>query len=1737
MLVSGATWLDTANQPDANDRDGNDRTRANDGPKVQTTYLSAVGIPDEQESALWDLFHTAEDGALQGPDGVVTSGQPGGTQLCCGTYYRRTSTNDDNWKWHEHADQNEAATFTEPYTWDYVDITGSEPVSVVFVAHEDSGSLPDGDRDGRLFDGTPYTGCGTWDTATETWADDRDECEVFYIECDPSTGDIKEIDLERAQLGSQQSEVIPNSIGEFTALIKLDLADNQWTGMSTNIQHLDSLITLDLHLNMISQPAETIFAALSQVGPDGSATTSLRNVNLNNNRIHGALPAFGARLGPLEKLDLGHNELSGALPDDTFSHLTSMKEFSLSQNRDITGNVHEDFALMSSLEKLDIEDTGFTGELFEFTNFALLQELHASGCSFTGALPASIGNAISLQVLDLEHSDLSGPLDPGIINCGSLRTLNLAHNAFDGPLPTQCVETAGSVPADAALCAAVELGTDTSRAQCEAVQRTDGGGAACTFQSLLSNTGSMQQLDLSYNSFEGSIADLLDMLPASYPTLTQFNLEENRFDGAIPASLSKLGNVMDMRLAGNQFTSLPASDLSLVLCSHFDVHDNKIAGALPSLSGLTRLAYLDVYDNLLTGGLGDMSQQCMLLSIDAHDNSLTELGQLPTSIKTADFDDNQIAIDVASIGLSDAHCALHSLEIERNQLSGDLGSLSALPALRKLKAGFNSLSGDFPNFSPRMAWAELNDNALTGDVSNFYCSDRLPANDCRVNTNLPYDAVEGRCRNFPGTGIPVTFQQVTDLQKLTLNVKNNQLTGVPGCPAVPDWLDQDLSAVSLNVANNLIQGPFQPVDSVLLPKLAAIDLSNNDLGTPADGVTGEDLAWLSRLGQEDCTAATPADAVACAAVPRGTATTQTECVAAGCTYIAGSQLGANNGISIKLANNSLGLHINDFEQYLDFETVQFIDLSGNDLTGTLEPLGRLVNLKLLNLENNNLGGTLDGLGALWATWHSVHEVLTPEICQQYDCAAPADLETTCSETATGAESVAEDATACSNVVLGTPTAKADCEAVTTAANSDISACTFSTLCPSGCTLAGTGAAETCTIPQNDCTTGYTVGDPNSPSTTCPEGCFFQPATARSNAKTTTDYLDVYVANNQFTGGVEFLTQDHNNMHLEHLDLSGNLLSGEVPYNLWRSDLHRILLNDNSFTGAIPMLRPDCEHWMGSVADVQSASSNPIRDDWANVRLSLENLNQDWCKINVAQTGQSDVCNEPVADAAACDAACLAATLVVIPQKPTQQAGWHIWKDICSTGLAFGPGVHSGQCQVCTSFEPAGCEDLDDDSPCECTFFAAPTQDCINQCIVSHCESVFQNREYCQQPQACHLAVDLSGNDWSCPAPRLPPGDNSGFTMQLSKEEPWVNPVYQSADCTCAAGSTCTGDGRSSNTVETSTANQCRAFCKPCQRGFFSDETDADGCDQCQSGKYSDFEGQTACSECQPGRIGAATYTDESASPPVDRTVEIRNSEAISCEECVPGTYQTQAAQISCELAEVGNSAPFTGMNYTIPCEPGSFAAEEGAVQCDFCPAGKYQNATGSDDCSDCPEGTVTRFGGAAQEVQCNDPLLANEFCPKGSFANRAAYDADGVLLCIKARPGRYVTWEGPSVVQWEEDGAEQLCSDQGNFIAAKPGSTGCTECVDNTYANTEQGSGSLEGNTNYVCLPCGIFGTESEYCAANLLSIGVLAGCVLLLLGALAFKISTRHDEEMSDSSDSDEEFGGASNAAYQAAD
>ena len=190
---------------------------------------------------------------------------------------------------------------------------------------------------------------------------------------------------------------------------------------------------------------------------------------------------------------------------------------------------------------MQIEDTGFTGQLFDFTNMGSLQELHASGCAFDGALPDSIGNAVSLKVLDLEHSSLSGPLNPLLSNCAAMTHLKLAHNDFSGPLPATCAEAAvvqglGTVAVDAAACGNVVMGTPTAAADCAAVMTAAANTVgACTYRGLLGQVLDLQELDISYNSFSGSLGGLLDTLPGAvaYPTLNTFNVEENQVRFAI----------------------------------------------------------------------------------------------------------------------------------------------------------------------------------------------------------------------------------------------------------------------------------------------------------------------------------------------------------------------------------------------------------------------------------------------------------------------------------------------------------------------------------------------------------------------------------------------------------------------------------------------------------------------------------------------------------------------------------------------------------------------------------------------------------------------------------------------------------------------------------------------------------------------------------------------------------------------------------------------------------------------------------------------------------------------------------------------------------------------------------------------------------------------------------------------------------------------------------------------------
>ena len=122
-------------------------------------------------------------------------------------------------------------------------------------------------------------------------------------------------------------------------------------------------------------------------GVDVDFKGHVSKLSLPNNNLQGALPEAIEKLAFLTHIDLSQNELTGTLPDEIFTSLSSLTEVRL-QNNGITGTL-PDITLASSLSTLWLADNSLTGEL-----------------------PVdSIGLLASLQFLDLADNSFEIPDD------------------------------------------------------------------------------------------------------------------------------------------------------------------------------------------------------------------------------------------------------------------------------------------------------------------------------------------------------------------------------------------------------------------------------------------------------------------------------------------------------------------------------------------------------------------------------------------------------------------------------------------------------------------------------------------------------------------------------------------------------------------------------------------------------------------------------------------------------------------------------------------------------------------------------------------------------------------------------------------------------------------------------------------------------------------------------------------------------------------------------------------------------------------------------------------------------------------------------------------------------------------------------------------------------------------------------------------------------------------------------
>ena len=265
-----------------------------------------------------------------------------------------------------------------------------------------------------------------------------DNLKVLYLDDNNLGGTMKSIGLDsmdRLAWVHLHNNSISGTIPELSGgqdlnlnIIKLD--NNRLSGTLDNLADSTSARNLeDLLLNNND---------ISGTIPDLSGLPTLRVIHLADNSISGTmaeLGKFAQRSSPwLFSLDLGNNNLSGALPDLGFlaPGRRGLNFLSLYGNS-LSGDL-PDLSSYTNLVGIKLANNSFSGEIGDLGGssgdlsvFGKLYVLDVSGNSLTGEIPVSSKLPGRLEYLQLSDNDLTGSV-PDLSGFTKLKALGLWGN-------------------------------------------------------------------------------------------------------------------------------------------------------------------------------------------------------------------------------------------------------------------------------------------------------------------------------------------------------------------------------------------------------------------------------------------------------------------------------------------------------------------------------------------------------------------------------------------------------------------------------------------------------------------------------------------------------------------------------------------------------------------------------------------------------------------------------------------------------------------------------------------------------------------------------------------------------------------------------------------------------------------------------------------------------------------------------------------------------------------------------------------------------------------------------------------------------------------------------------------------------------------------------------------------------------------------------------------------------------
>ncbi|KAM5578546.1 hypothetical protein ABKV19_008717 [Rosa sericea] len=306
-------------------------------------------------------------------------------------------------------------------------------------------------------------------------------------------------------------------------------------------------------------------------------SSSLFELNLSMNQIHGKLPDLSSKNCSYFTFDLSSNHLFGQLPPFPPNELLSLNL----GNNTFSGNIPSTVGYLKNLVLLRLQDNKLSGDFPSLENCTELRVVDLGANRLSGRIPAWIGQTMTkLLVLRLHSNEFYGSLPLNLCGLPVIHVLDLSKNNISGALP-HCLN---NITAYTSMSSQLE-------------DLTILGFVQLVWKGINIQWGEnlkhLRSIDISSNYLSGDIPETM----TSMMRLISPNLSRNNLTGVLPSDFGQLKSLESLDLSRNQLDgNIPSSLSRLNFLSVLNLSYNNLSGRIPlgtQLQSFNASAYMD----------------------------------------------------------------------------------------------------------------------------------------------------------------------------------------------------------------------------------------------------------------------------------------------------------------------------------------------------------------------------------------------------------------------------------------------------------------------------------------------------------------------------------------------------------------------------------------------------------------------------------------------------------------------------------------------------------------------------------------------------------------------------------------------------------------------------------------------------------------------------------------------------------------------------------------------------------------------------------------------------------------------------------------------------------------------------------------------------------------------------------------------------------------------------------------